>query len=120
MPAEPTLPTPTVCGPPALLTMALILKLYLPVKPRTFWRWIASEKFPPPDLSIGAKVPMWRRETVENWIALNATGGADRTWHFKDRKAVPGLQATATARSNRHHYTRGWPSPPTAAAVCWI
>ena len=35
---------------------------------RTLWRWISIGVFPPPDISIGAKVRRWRRESVLAWI----------------------------------------------------
>jgi len=60
---------------PALLTSSLILRHYLPIGTRTFWRWISSRKFPRPDMAIGEKSRFWKRETVENWIAENAMGG---------------------------------------------
>jgi predicted DNA-binding transcriptional regulator AlpA len=38
---------------------------------RTLDRWIAGEKFPPPDLRVG-RVRRWRRETLARWIEQNA------------------------------------------------
>jgi hypothetical protein len=54
--------------PPALLTMKLILKFYLPLDERTLDRWLSAGKFPPADLAQGRKVRLWKRETVESWI----------------------------------------------------
>jgi len=60
---------------PALLTKALIRKHYIPVGERTLDRWISEGTFPHPDISKGAKVRLWKRETVEAWIET-AEGGA--------------------------------------------
>ena len=62
--------------PPALLTLALIRKYYVPAGERTLHRWISSGQFPRPDISIGGKVRYWKRETVEAWIEAQANGGA--------------------------------------------
>ena len=72
MSAEPS----AQAGPPALLTLALIRRHFVPAGERTLHRWISSGAFPRPDISIGAKVRYWRRETVEQWIAERAEGGA--------------------------------------------
>ena len=53
---------------PELITAAIIRKRILPVGERTFWRWVSSGTFPRPDISVGGKVRLWRRETVETWI----------------------------------------------------
>jgi predicted DNA-binding transcriptional regulator AlpA len=53
---------------PALLTLKLIRKHFVPAGERTLHRWISSGGFPRPDLAIGGKVRYWRRETVEAWI----------------------------------------------------
>lgn len=58
----------TAASPPALLTLALIRKLYLPLGERTIFRMIAAGTFPRADLSMGSKVRLWKRETVEQWI----------------------------------------------------
>jgi predicted DNA-binding transcriptional regulator AlpA len=55
-------------NPPALLTLALIRKLYLPLGERTIFRMIAAGTFPRADLSMGGKLRLWKRETVEQWI----------------------------------------------------
>ena len=55
--------------PPALLTLALIREHYLPVRPRTMFRLISAGKFPKADIGIGAKLRLWKRETVESWIS---------------------------------------------------
>ena len=44
----------------------------LAVGQRTLWRWVAAGTFPPPDISIGAKVRRWKRATVEAWIEHTA------------------------------------------------
>ena len=54
--------------PPALLTLGLIRKYYVPLGERTLHRWISAGRFPRADIVIGGKVRMWRRETVETWI----------------------------------------------------
>ncbi len=56
----------------ALLWDAKVVAKALSVGQRTLWRWIAAGTFPAPDLSIGAKVRRWRRETVLDWIEQNA------------------------------------------------
>lgn len=60
---------------PALLTKALILRHFVPAGLRTLNRWISSGDFPPADISFGAKVRFWKRETVEGWIEERAEGG---------------------------------------------
>jgi len=42
---------------------------------RTIWRWISTGKFPPPDISMGAKYRRWMRETVVNWIVKQSGKG---------------------------------------------
>lgn len=64
-------------APPALLTLALVIKFYVPAGSRTLFRWISAGKFPKPDIVFGAKVRYWKRETVEKWIEQNAAGGAE-------------------------------------------
>jgi predicted DNA-binding transcriptional regulator AlpA len=64
--------------PPELLTLALIRKFYLPFSERAIWRWISAGQFPRPDMSMGAKIRMWRRSTVERWIDARAAEGAAR------------------------------------------
>ena len=71
MPIETTSPQ----APPALLTMALIRKYYVPAGERTLHRWVSSGAFPRPDISIGGKVRYWKRETVEAWIVTQAERG---------------------------------------------
>jgi predicted DNA-binding transcriptional regulator AlpA len=71
MPAE----SPVDSGPPALLTMALIRRHFVPAGSRTLHRWISSGAFPRPDIAIGGKVRYWKRETVEAWINAQAQGG---------------------------------------------
>lgn len=58
--------------PPALLTLALIRRHYLPVGARTLFRMISAGTFPKADIGIGGKLRLWKRETVEDWIARNA------------------------------------------------
>jgi predicted DNA-binding transcriptional regulator AlpA len=60
--------------PPALLTKSLIRRHFVPVGERTLDRWISSGVFPRPDISVGSKVRLWRREHVEAWIAAQAQG----------------------------------------------
>lgn len=65
--------TPTNPAPiPALLTKRLIRRHYLPVGERTLDRWISSGTFPRPDKSLGGKVRLWLRETVELWVRSNS------------------------------------------------
>ena len=58
--------------PPALLTLALIRKHYLPLGERTIFRLISSGAFPRADVRMGHKVRLWKRETVEQWIESQA------------------------------------------------
>ena len=58
--------------PPALLTLALIRRHYFPVGERTVFRLISSGKFPRADVRMGGKLRLWRRETIENWVAAAA------------------------------------------------
>jgi predicted DNA-binding transcriptional regulator AlpA len=62
----------TVSEPPALLTLALVRRHYFPVGERTVFRLISSGRFPKADIRIGGKLRLWKRETVEAWIASNA------------------------------------------------
>ena len=59
-------------GPPALLTMALIRRHYFPVGERTVFRMISSGRFPVADVRMGGKIRLWKRETIEGWIATAA------------------------------------------------
>ena len=52
----------------ALLTKAEIRKHFLPMGERTLDRLIAGGKFLQPDKSIGAKIRLWRVDTVLRWI----------------------------------------------------
>jgi len=58
--------------PPALLTLAMIRRYYVPIASRTLFRLISSGRFPKADIGIGGKRRLWKRETVEAWIASNA------------------------------------------------
>ena len=58
---------------PAMLTLALIRRHYLPVGTRTLFRMISAGTFPKADLALGGKMRLWRRETVEEWIAETST-----------------------------------------------
>jgi len=60
--------------PPALLTLAMIRRYYLPIASRTLFRLISSGRFPKADIGIGGKIRLWKRATVEAWIASNGTG----------------------------------------------
>jgi predicted DNA-binding transcriptional regulator AlpA len=60
---------------PALLTLALIRKHFVPAGERTLHRWISSGQFPRPDIAIGGKVRYWRIETVRAWIEARASDG---------------------------------------------
>ncbi len=62
----------TLTEPPALLTLAMIRKFYLPIGERTVFRLISSGKFPKADIGIGGKLRLWKRETIETWIAAKA------------------------------------------------
>lgn len=61
--------TPTI---PELLSLALIRQHYIPLGVRTLFRMISVGDFPRADIAIGAKVRMWRRETIEQWIESRA------------------------------------------------
>ena len=54
---------------PALLTLVMIRKFYLPIGERTVFRLISAGKFPKADIGIGGKLRLWKRETIEEWIA---------------------------------------------------
>ncbi len=56
-------------NPPALLTLAMIRRYYVPIGSRTLFRLISSGRFPRADIGIGGKLRLWKRETVEEWIA---------------------------------------------------
>lgn len=61
-----------VDNPPQLLTLAMIRQHYVPIAARTIFRMISSGRFPKADIGIGGKIRLWKRETVEAWIAANA------------------------------------------------
>ena len=67
--------TTTAAGPvpaapcPALLTKILIRRHYLPVAERTLDRLVSAGRFPRADVSIGSKIRLWRRASVERWIS---------------------------------------------------
>jgi predicted DNA-binding transcriptional regulator AlpA len=61
-------------NPPALLTLAMIRRYYVPIGSRTLFRLISSGRFPRADIGIGGKLRLWKRETVEEWIAANSPG----------------------------------------------
>jgi predicted DNA-binding transcriptional regulator AlpA len=63
---------PAESQPPALLTLAMVRRYYVPAGERTLHRWISSGQFPRPDISIGGKVRYWRRDTIEAWIEAQA------------------------------------------------
>jgi predicted DNA-binding transcriptional regulator AlpA len=67
---------PNGTEPPALLTLALIREHYLPIGERTVFRLISAGKFPKADIGIGGKIRLWKRATVENWIASNGVGAS--------------------------------------------
>lgn len=60
---------------PQLLTAELILEHYLPVALKTFQRLVSAGKFPPVDVSIGAKLRFWKRQSVEEWIDTHKERG---------------------------------------------
>jgi len=55
--------------PPVLLTLAMIRRHYVPLGERTIFRMISAGTFPKADVAIGRKLRLWKRETVEAWIA---------------------------------------------------
>jgi hypothetical protein len=59
---------------PALVTLSMIRRFYLPLGTRTLFRMISCGTFPKADVGIGGKVRLWKRETVEAWIAANSQG----------------------------------------------
>ena len=61
--------------PLALLTLAMIRRYYVPIGSRTLFRLISSGRFPRADIGIGGKLRLWKRETVEEWIAANTANG---------------------------------------------
>ncbi len=50
----------------------MIRRYYVPIASRTLFRLISSGRFPKADIGIGGKLRLWKRETVEAWIASNA------------------------------------------------
>jgi predicted DNA-binding transcriptional regulator AlpA len=59
-------------NPPALLTLAMIRRYYVPIASRTLFRLISSGQFPKADIGIGGKLRLWKRETIERWIATQS------------------------------------------------
>ena len=43
---------------------------------RTFERWLASGRFPRPDIKAGAKISLWKPATVRAWIEAEAAANA--------------------------------------------
>ncbi len=62
---------------PDLLTLKLIRAHYLPLGERTIFRMISAGDFPKADVSIGAKIRLWRRVTIEAWISERASAVAE-------------------------------------------
>ncbi len=62
----------SIDAPPALLTLAMIRCHYLPLAARTLFRMISAGTLPKADIGIGGKLRLWKRETVEAWIAVNS------------------------------------------------
>lgn len=60
---------------PALVNESIIRRHYIPICKRTFSRWISSGRFPRAEIIDGAKLRLWRRETVESWVASTVTRG---------------------------------------------
>ena len=58
---------------PALLTMEMVRKFFLPLSARTIFRMISVGTFPRADVAMGGKVRLWKRETVEAWIEAQAS-----------------------------------------------
>lgn len=62
---------PPAAAEPLLYDKAKLAQA-LSVSVRTLERWIASEEFPEADITRGAKLRFWKRETVVKWIAEQA------------------------------------------------
>src|SRR5438552_987931 len=56
-----------ICDGQALLTAQQIAAKFT-IGIRTFWRWVASEEFPPADVQMGAKIRRWRCSSVAKWL----------------------------------------------------
>jgi excisionase family DNA binding protein len=54
----------------ALLTLTQVKAEYLPLSVRTIYRMISAGEFPKADKTIGRKIRLWKRETVEAWIGV--------------------------------------------------
>ena len=59
--------------PPALLTLSMLRRHYLPLAQRTLFRMISAGAFPAADIKIGSKIRLWRRQTIEGWIDATAS-----------------------------------------------
>jgi predicted DNA-binding transcriptional regulator AlpA len=59
-------------SPPALLTLTMIREHYLPIGERTVFRLISAGQFPKADIGIGGRIRLWKRQTIEAWIAKNS------------------------------------------------
>ncbi len=82
MPAEALAKLSVVsAGPPALLTLALIRRHYVPAGERTLHRWISSGQFPRADIALGGKV-RWRRNELVAWMDA---GCPSRNWFTASR-----------------------------------
>lgn len=60
---------------PQLLRMQDVARL-VNLNARTLRRMVSAGRFPPPDKSIGAKIRLWKRHTVMDWIEDNSGGHA--------------------------------------------
>ena len=72
MPANPLPDTDHNTEPPALLTLAMVRRHYVPLAERTLQRMVSTGAFPAAEVRIGGKVRLWRRETIEHWIERHA------------------------------------------------
>jgi predicted DNA-binding transcriptional regulator AlpA len=50
----------------------MIRRYYVPIASRTLFRLMSSGQFPKADIGIGGKLRLWKRETIERWIATQS------------------------------------------------
>jgi predicted DNA-binding transcriptional regulator AlpA len=72
---------------PALLTLAMVRRFYVPLGERTLFRLVSSGQFPAADVRVGGELRLWRRATVERWITAACEAGASAAVGRRQRKA---------------------------------
>lgn len=104
---------PALAPPPLLVGIKEVARM-LSVSVRTIERFMATERFPAPDVRIGARI-LWKPATITFWVEKEASKG-----HMDAAHTVPPAPKTASSAAAKRELKRRGPiapSPaPTAAA----